>query len=175
MPFKKEIERKWLMKGRPVLYLLDQSFIRQSYIIAEDDYEVRLRGRFDYDSYYSTAPKPADYKLTIKMGNGISRDECEVKLSSETAQELSAAVRGAPITKQFCTFALPHSELKLHWNVVDPELDTGFIYAEVEFPSQAMAEKFVPTGAFAEMIEREVTGDEYYQLKNYWRRTRMNG
>lgn len=123
------------------------------------------------DTYYSIVPKLQDCRLTIKTGNGLSRDEAEVKLSTKNCQELMAAVKGPPIEKFHYKFDSLDGHV-IEFSVVDPCLDDTIMYAEVEFESEEEANAWVPPVEFTEAVEREVTGDDFYQLKNYWRRTR---
>lgn len=171
MPSKFEIERKWLLKELPKnVNILKQYILHQSYIVAEDDVEVRLVIKHRPDD-----GTVVGQKLTIKKGNGLSREEAEIKLTDKQIVKLLSHVEGGPpIIKKFFIAEIPgHSDLILHFSQVDPDLDSSFFYAEVEFPSEGEAAAFQMPANLADYVIREVTNEKSWQMKNYWRRTRM--
>lgn len=173
---KKEIERKWLLKDVPSgLTILGQHIVHQSYIIAEDVFEVRITIRHDVDTYDNeNGPIVNKRKLTIKKGNGLVRDEGEIKLTDKQMEKLLPHAESADyITKVFSICALPDSDLTFELSEVDPGRPTSFMYAEVEFPDEETAAAFSLPDNIAACVKREVTGENSWQMKNYWRRTRM--
>lgn len=171
MPSKFEIERKWLLKELPKdVNILKQYILHQSYIVAEDDVEVRLVIKYRADD-----GTVVGQKLTIKKGNGLSREEAEIKLTDKQIVKLLSHVEGGPpIIKKFFIAEIPdHPDLVLHFSEVDHDRSTSFFYAEVEFPSEEEAAAFQLPPSLAEYVIREVTNEKSWQMKNYWRRTRM--
>ena len=63
-----EVERKWLVSGKPNLPILEEHVVHQAYLYADDNIEVRLVIRFDADTYNTMQPHINRRKLTIKMG-----------------------------------------------------------------------------------------------------------
>lgn len=171
MPSKFETERKWLLKELPKdVNILKQYILHQSYIVAEDDVEVRLVIKYRPDD-----GTVVGQKLTIKKGNGLSREEAEIKLTDKQIVKLLSHVEGGPpIIKKFFIAEIPdHPDLVLHFSEVDHDRSTSFFYAEVEFPSEEEAAAFQLPPSLAEYVIREVTNEKSWQMKNYWRRTRM--
>lgn len=173
-----EIERKWLLTRAPTdLNILERHIVHQSYIAAKDDIEIRLVVRYDFDAYDNeNGPVVNKRKLTIKKGNGLVRDEAEINLTEKQLDKLLPhAEHDSPIVKVFSIFEIPgYPDLTLHFSEVDPGSETSFFYAEVEFPTKEEAAAFTMPTDIAVYVEREVTGENTWQMKNYWRRTRMD-
>ena len=167
-----EVERKWLVNGKPNLPILEEHVVHQAYLYADDNIEVRLVIRFDADTYNTMQPHINRRKLTIKMGNGLVRREAEIVLTEEQCADLVRHVQGKFITKLFTIYDLGGGHT---WeqSSVDPNEECGFMYAEKEFGSKEEADAYVVPTECREIICCEVTGEETYQMKNYWRRTRM--
>lgn len=174
MPFKSqyEVERKWLMKGKPNLPVLEEHVVHQAYLYVDDNVEIRLVIRFDADTYDTMQPHINRRKLTIKVGNGLVRREAEIVLTEEQCAELVRHVQGAYIKKYFTIYDLGDGHT---WeqSSVDPNYECGFIYAEVEFGNPTDAAGYHLPLEVRDLVDKEVTGDNYFQMKNYWRRTRM--
>lgn len=170
---KVEIERKWLMLTAPNLPIKEEHVVRQAYLYADDNIEVRIVIRYDRDTYNTAQPRVNKRKLTIKVGNGLVRDEAEILLTEEQAAKLLRNVTGKFIEKYFTVYEDPDTGLLFEYSYVDPEEATGFRYAEVEFPCERAAEEYTTPKQVYSCIDREVTGQEFWQMKNYWRRTRM--
>lgn len=170
---KMEIERKWLLKRMPHLPLIEQHVVHQAYLYADDNVEIRLVCRFNRDTYHKQCPVVNRRKLTVKLGNGLTRVEAEIKLTEEQFDELQRFVPHPYIVKYFNIFRLPDGS-KFECSDVDPGTDSGFAYAEVEFPSEAAAYNFRLPREVLECIDQEVTGDPTYQMKNYWRREKAH-
>ena len=52
---------------------------------------------------------------------------------------------------------------------MDPGSESEFIYAEIEFESEEAANEFLKP----DFLGEEVTNDDSYKMKNYWKRTRI--
>ena len=168
-----EVERKFLMRTMPELPVKERHVVRQAYIYASDTCEMRLMVRFDRDTYDTLWPNVNKAKLTIKMGNGKVREETEIHLTQEQVTELCRALPNQLfITKYFTIFDLGNG-LTFEFSSVDPNLETGFLYGEIEFPSVDAADEYEVPKTLLDCIKEEVTDDDTYQMKNYWRRTRL--
>lgn len=159
----KEIERQWLIRALVSMDKCSHASICQSYIVAEDNKEVRIREK-------STDADETSYKLTLKSGKGLSRTEVEVDLTCEQYTELLLNMIGnhAQITKDYYKMTLPDGHV-FEQSCVD---NGAFCYAEVEFASEQDAAEF--KFPFPEVMIEEVTHDEFWKMKNYWIRTRIN-
>lgn len=174
MPSEFEIERKFILKGRPKLPVMIHKVIRQAYLHVDDNMEVRLRVDFDAATYDTIAPKILGAKLCIKHGNGLTRRETETAISIDQAIELARALPSQLfITKHYTRYALGYDGLVFEFSSVDPGLETGFMYGEIEFPCVEAAQEYELPPEVLEVLDDEVTGENAYQLKNYWRRTRL--
>ena len=76
---------------------------------------------------------------------------------------LRAMLSGPMIEKEQRRYPLPGG-LTLEVNQVDPALESGFYYAEVEFDAEA--------AALAAYLSHEVTGQPGESMAAYWARTR---
>lgn len=169
-----EIERKFLMNSRPNLPIKEEHVVRQAYLYADDNIEVRLIVRYDADTYDSMQPCINRRKLTIKWGNGLERREAEIVLNEVQTAQLMQFVKGPFIEKHFTVYHIPeHPDLVFEFSSVDPNLETGFLYGEIEFSNKYKAQNFVLPGTIERHVRKEVTDETSYQMKNYWRRTRL--
>lgn len=168
-----EIERKWLLERLPGFPIRESHVVHQAYLYVDDNIEIRLICRFDADAYNSMCPVCNKRKLTIKFGNGLVRAEAEIKLTEEQFAELQRFIQYPYIVKYFKIFELPDGS-EFECSVVDPGTDTSFTYAEIEFDNENAAHCYRMPHYLGDCISTEVTGDPKYQMKNYWRRTRMD-
>ena len=84
----KEVERKWLVPKLPALYKFKHVKIVQGYLPGvESGTEVRVRR------------EDKKYFETIKIGNGLERDEMEVELSKKQFKVLWPITRGRRLAK----------------------------------------------------------------------------
>ena len=157
-----EIERKWHMPHAPELPALTHTRISQSYLSLTP--EVRIR---KYEDLMHGAPNR--YDLTIKSDGTLVRDEIIKDLSAEEYEALLRMTDGrAPVVKDHRTYDYEGRELE--FSVVDPERDTGFTYAEIEFPSIEAANAFTPPAWFG----TETTEQRNFRMREYWRQTRLD-
>lgn len=173
-----EIERKWLVKGWPTgLVLKEHHMVQQGYIYVNEEIEVRMTARFDFEDYCGMFSMPNKLKLTIKEGSGLIRAEHEIVLSPEQFTKMRRGIKGDPILKEFRIYEQPQGQFQagcstIEISHVDPGKPTSFMYSEVEFASKVAADYFDPPAALQGIIDQEVTGDDFWNMKNYWLRTR---
>jgi CYTH domain-containing protein len=143
-----EIERKFLVKQVPAdLNELQGAIIRQGYIIAYQD-GTELRVRQKHDTYY----------LTIKVGDGLTREEIEIELSPDQFERLWPYTEGHRVNKT--RYMLPVGDHTAELDLFEGDL-LGLILVEVEFDSVEVSEHFVPPVWFG----RDVTEDDRYKNK----------
>lgn len=161
----REIERKWLCTGfTKAMPTVEQRIKYQSYLWADDNVEIRLA--CNYDPLINAL---SNFKVTNKLGNGLVRTELQYNITGSEYDEMMTAVKGAPIHKKFETYDLGGGR-----ELVISCVDKIWYYAEVEFASEEEAEAFDPMESLpADLQFVEVTGKPQYQMKNYWRRTRL--
>ena len=109
--------------------------------------------------------------LCIKGKGGLAREEVELPVPEEDYARLITLLSGPMIEKEQRRYPLPGG-LTLEVNSVDPALETGFFYAEVEFPDEDAARSWAPPGAWAAYLSRETTGQPGESMAAYWARTR---
>jgi CYTH domain-containing protein len=153
-----EIERKWILKEVPShLKLLSTGTVEQTYLSV--DVDVRIR---KLESEFSTS-----CFMDVKGKGGLVREEVTKKISLSEYDRIRKIVEKNPITKEYYRFDIGLNNV-LEVSVVDPGTEKSFIYAEIEFDNQKMAEKYnlpIP-GAI------DVTCDPEFKMKNYWSKTR---
>lgn len=173
-----EIERKWLVKDWPTgLILKEHHLVHQGYLYVNDEIEVRMTARFDFKTYNPMFSMPNKLKITVKTGSGLIRGEYEIQVTQEQFQQMAQGIKGEPIIKEFRIYEQPISDFQTGCGVievshVDPGAKSSFMYSEVEFVSPMAADAFEPSDALRAIIDQEVTGDSYWNMKNYWLRTR---
>jgi adenylate cyclase len=140
-----EIERKFLVTQLPDgLDGAPCQEIRQGYLAIDGQVEVRLRA--DGDSRV----------LTIKGGQGRTRTEEELELDAGRFERLWPLTAGRRVDKRRCRLDLEDGHV-LELDVYAGALD-GLMTAEVEFPSEADSDAFVPPA----WLGPELTGDQRY-------------
>jgi CYTH domain-containing protein len=157
-----EIERKWRMLSEPELPARTHTRMSQSYLSVTP--ELRIRKYEDM-----TGAKPTTYDLTIKSEGTLAREEIIKSLTAEEYKILLAMIDGRePVVKDHKTF--DYEGHVLEYSIVDPERDTGFSYAEIEFPTVEEANSFIAPEWFGE----ETTEQSTFRMKFYWQETRVN-
>lgn len=156
-----EIERKFTIKALP--QHLDQypfHHIEQAYL--NTDPVIRIRKQDD--TYY----------LTYKGKGLLAREEYNLPLNEQSYYHLRQKADGNVIAKKRYLIPIEHPTFASGFQMlVDPisltiELDIfeapfeGLIIAEVEFPTQEMAEAFLPVDWFLQ----DVTNDPAYHNSN---------
>ncbi|MEG1564197.1 MAG: hypothetical protein RR365_10795 [Bacteroides sp.] len=156
-----EIERKFLLDGFPEdLSLIKEVHCTQGYISIVP--EVRIR------SYECGGTE--DYKLTVKGEGSISREEVETHIAKSCFDALARLIDAPLIEKNYKMYDLGDGMI-FEASLVDSGSETEFYYGEVEFESEREALNFSPL----KCMGKEVTYDDSYKMKNYWKRTRGVG
>ena len=153
-----EIERKFLISNFPDLPICEQFNVFQFYI-STNPIEVRARSQEKDDDI--------KYVLTFKGKGELSRREYEMNIDREAFNELLSFVDKPAIHKIFKTYKLD-GDLLLECSLVDYNTDTEFMYAEIEFETEELANQFDKNSL--PFLLDEVTYDDYYKMKNYWNR-----
>ena len=161
-----EIERQWLfdIDKMPERFCSCHKDMEQSYLNLEP--EVRLRKETS-KSIFESDPT---YWITIKGNGDLSREEINKEITKE---EYEALKRIGNITEDKVIRKIHWEtyidQYKLELNIVDKGTENEFCYGEIEFASEEEALAFEPLDWFGE----EVTYDNSYKMKNYWKRTRL--
>jgi len=142
----KEIEKKFLLRALPQ-GLKNGIKIRQGYINVNcPEIRVRQQGKGFY--------------FTLKIREGFTREEIEVRISRRLFRELWALTKRRRIRKT--RYTLPHK--RLTWEIDEFQ---GFlerlIIVEVELPSESAEFSIPPT--ISHSIIADVTGDRHYNNK----------
>lgn len=155
-----EIERKFLMDGFPIgLDLISEVDIEQGYVSI--DPEVRIRKAVDKHTGRE------EFHITIKGDGDLIRNEIETNISSDFYYDVIDFLDVTMIRKDYKKYKL--GCWKFEVACVDPGTDREFYYGEIEFPTEEDARDFVVPSYFG----REITFNDDYKMKNYWKRTRM--
>ena len=157
-----EIERRWLVETWPDLKPASTFFMEQGYFLTHPAIRIRREAR---------EGGPVQYVLCFKGKGGLVREEIELPVSEGDYARLITLLSGPMIEKEQRRYPLPGG-LTLEVNSVDPALETGFFYAEVEFPDEGSARSWAPPGAWAAYLSRETTGQPGESMAAYWARTR---
>ena len=162
-----EIERKWLLSTVPDVDEYYKYDVMQSYLSAGTP-EVRIRSQLSLISPLepeSAEPRVPNYKMTFKSAGNLSREEIELSLTKEEYDALRKMIDARPIHKTYYVIPIGNN-LEIEVSIVDQ----SWIYAEVEFKSEEAAAAF--EWPFPECNAKEVTCEQEYKMKNYWKRTR---
>lgn len=166
-----EIERKFIMQGFPEeilaqeeleaygLKLIRQVAIEQGYLSVEP--EVRLHGARDLQS------GEENFRLTLKGNGDLSRTELITDVTRDFYGNAKKMLPGKMIEKLYRKYQF--GKLILEVCHVDEGLESEFYYGEIEFESEEEARAFEAP----EWLGKEVTYDENYKMKNFWKRTRL--
>lgn len=155
-----EIERKFLMKGFPIgLQMLHEVEIELGYLSMEP--EVRLHRASDIVTGKS------EFWLTLKGDGELTRTELQTKIDEGFFYDAVEFMGAAMIQKKYRSYKLGPWVLEV--SHVDPGTPHAFFYGEIEFPTEKDARDFdVPN-----YLGREITFNEDYKMKNYWKTTRL--
>lgn len=157
-----EIERRWLVENWPDLTHDSVVEMDQGYFAVRPAIRIRRE---------AVVGGVTAYVLCFKGKGSLVREEIELELTPDHYQRLKAMLNKPMIQKEQRRYPLPGG-LTLEVNSVDPQLDTGFFYAEVEFPSEDEARTWTPTEELTAYLSHEVTGQPGESMAAYWERTR---
>ena len=157
-----EIERRWLVAGWPGLPPAAVIEMDQGYFAVRPAVRIRREAERGGETRYV---------LCFKGRGGLVREELELPVTAEQYTRLKALLTGPMIEKEQRRYPLPGG-LTLEVNSVDPGLDTGFFYAEVEFPGEDAALAWAPPAELAAYLNHETTGQPGESMAAYWERTR---
>lgn len=156
-----EIERKWLLKKLPQQEPDEKYWVEQFYLSLEP--EVRLRRCSPNGDYENKVP----YRITVKGNGTLSRQELESAIDEEFYEQALDFVNLEPIQKHYLVYHESGYEISV---AVILNVET-FVYAEVEFTSEEEANSY--EFPWLDLVEKEVTDDQNFKMKNYWKRTRL--
>lgn len=140
-----EIERKYLITAAPEDYDSYPSHqIEQAYLCTEP--VVRIRRQDD------------DYWLTYKSIGLLVREEYNLPLTETSYQHLLAKADGLILTKRRYLIPIDESGLTIELDIFSGTYQ-GLMLAEVEFPDEESARKFMPPAWFG----KDVTFSGEYQ------------
>ena len=162
-----EIERKFLLRAIPGGKILSANKGHQGYFSL--DPEVRFRRKQNFDPITFKETEDPKYFGTIKSVGSLVRDEVEGQISKDFYYHMVDVIALPFIEK--IQYVISYKEYKIEASIVDKGSASSFIYAEVEFPSEEDAIKFV--WPWPNIMIKEVTGDPNYYLQNYWKKTRL--
>ena len=157
-----EIERRWLVEGWPALTPSSVLRMDQGYFAVRPAIRIRREAVLGGETRYV---------LCFKGGAGLAREEVEVDVDEGRYLRLMAMLSGPMIEKEQRRYPLPGG-LTLEVNQVDPALESGFYYAEVEFDTEAAALAWTPPEALTAYLSHEVTGQPGESMAAYWASTR---
>lgn len=153
-----EIERKWLLRRLPAQHADAMYWVERFYL--STDPEVRLRRCKPNGTYEDKSP----YVLTIKRDGTLSREEIETAVTEEFYESALDIVNLSPIQEHCLLFNHDGHVVEISILLNNEQ----YICAEVEFSSEEEAKAY--EFPWPELVEKEVTEDPYYKMKNYWKR-----
>lgn len=174
-----EIERKFVIGKIPEKIIKENMRynIEQGYL--NIDPELRIRLVLPHDMSLENAH--SQHVLTIKSNGDISRKEIDIVIDHEEYDNLLSIIEET--NKKESSEIMIYKEYYSHdedghvieVSIVDKGTPHQFIYVEVEFDSIIEADDYVFPLWFLEDCGDlvEVTYDENYKMKNYWKNTRL--
>lgn len=159
----KEIERKWMVNGWPEGLCLQAEYeMEQGYLCVKPTVRIRRE---------SKVGGKTEYILCFKGKGRLARQELEKAVEPEFYEGLKEIIAKPLIPKTRRDYALPDG-LRLEVNQVDQGQPTEFMYAEVEFATEAEALSWQPPQALAGYLSNEVTNQPGQSMGAYWQATR---
>jgi len=154
-----EIERKYLMNYLPGDLLQYQyKKIEQGYLC----HNPILRIRKSNEDYYLTYKSKFGLKKE-GSGSAIINNEIELLLTEEAYQSLKLKIDGNMVYKT--RYMIPmKEELTAELDIFEGIL-TGLIFAEVEFPNEEAANKFIPPSWFGKELSSDQRFSNYHLSK----------
>ena len=154
-----EIEKKYLVKELPNLSQFESMEIEQGYLTRRPTLRIRKKNS-DYIFTYKSKVKDAPKNINVN-------DEVERPLTKEAYEKLREKTEGyliqktrylIPIRAEYreCAEGFP-DELTVELDVFHGRLD-GLVFAEIEFPSEEIAERFLAPA----WLGKDVSDDHRY-------------
>lgn len=158
-----EIERKWMVNGWPKgLQLQAEYEMEQGYLSVKPTVRIRRESKQGGETAYI---------LCFKGKGRLARQELEKAVEPEFYEGLKEIIGKPLIPKTRRDYRLPDG-LRLEVNRVDRGQPTEFMYAEVEFQSEAEALAWQPPQELAAYLSNEVTHQPGQSMGAYWTATR---
>ena len=168
-----EIERKFLIDGfledicskdeysKWGIDLLDEIELEQGYVSIQP--EIRIH------SAKNIHTGEMDFRLTLKGDGKLTRTEIKTDVDENFFKETVSFLGVPMIQKEYKSYRFGQWILEVCR--VDANTENDFFYAEIEFETEEEANAFEVPKFFG----TEVTEDDDYKMKNYWKRTRECG
>ena len=145
-----EIEKKYLVERLPEhLEEYERAELEQCYLCGNPTLRIRRRDE-DYIFTYKSHVDDAGQKSALCVA-----EEWEAPLTREAYEHLREKADGKRITKT--RYRIPYQRYTIELDVFHGEYE-GFLLAEVEFPTVAEGDAFVPP----EWFGKDVSGDYHY-------------
>ena len=158
-----EIERKWMVSAWPQgLKPLAEYEMEQGYLSVRPTVRIRKESRMGGET---------EYILCFKGKGRLSRQELELPLEEDFYHGLAEIIAKPLIPKTRRDYALPDG-LRLEVSLVDAGQPTEFMYAEVEYKTEAEALAWQPPASLADYLSDEVTHQKGQSMGAYWLATR---
>ena len=176
-----EIERKWMVSGWPEDVLKDVQLPFLFTELQEQGYlhtnvpivRIRREERRPADSGEDPARSSVQHVLCIKSAGRLARQEVEMQIPENEFCELRDMIGKPLIQKVRRVYQLPDG-LSLEVNLVDRQLPSRFMYAEVEYDSIESANSWDPVSVgLGDYLKNDVTGLPGQSMSAYWLQTRM--
>lgn len=174
-----EIERKWIVDHSLIEYLKMNFKVKGHYEVVQGYLSVNPEIRYHSKKLVSQNPVVTNW-LTYKTDGDLSREEYMIEVSMSSALKLAKVIRDDKnikayrdskfVVKDYWVFDIGDGN-EVEISVVDH--NKKFTYLEIEFADIASANAYKFPERIAPFIEKEVTDDPYYKMKNYWQRTRL--
>lgn len=149
-----EIEKKYLVLDAPTdLLLTNGKEIHQTYLAIGEE-EVRVR-KIIKDTAES-------FTMTIKKGNGLTREEIEFSISEATYNQLLQSSTAKPLIKTRHKVVINNQSFD--FDIYQNAETLGLKTIEIEFLTEDKAHSFVAPSWFSE----EVTSDKQYKNQSLW-------
>ena len=134
-----------------------RGWVRQGYICTRPVVRIRVT---EWEN------NELSYVLCFKGKGSLARQETEIALTPQTFNELAALLRGPFIQKDYRVYRLPDGHL-LECSLVDAGKPTSYMFAEIEFDSEAEALAYPAPP----QVGPEITG-KGLGMAHYWEKTR---
>ena len=173
-----EIERKWMVSGWPEDVLKGSSpealytEVQEQGYLHVDVPVVRIRREERVEHPACCALPVVKYVLCFKSAGRLAREEIELEIPEEKFLELKEMIGKPLIEKVRRAYRLSDGRI-LEVNLVDRELPSRFLYAEVEYESIEEARSWDPSAVgLGDYLDDDVTEQPGQSMSAYWLQTR---